>query len=42
MVAVQVEVQVLALAFDRAQGLGLDMEAAPQVETIFCPRSNSR
>ena len=36
MVAVQV------LAFELAQGLAADMEAAPQVETIFCPRLNSR
>jgi hypothetical protein len=42
MVAVQVEVQVLALAFDLAQGLAVDMEAAHQVETIFCLRLNSR
>src|ERR1035437_4320053 len=40
MVAVQVDVQVLA--FELAQGLAADMEAAPQVETIFCPRLNSR
>ena len=39
MVAVQVEVQVLAFAL--AQGLAVDMEAAPQVEIIFCPRLNS-
>jgi hypothetical protein len=41
MVAVQVEVRVLALAFDLAQGLAVDMEAAPHVEKIFYPRLNS-
>ena len=42
MVAVQVEVQVLALDFDLAQGLVADMEAAPQIETKLCRRLNSR
>jgi hypothetical protein len=40
--AVQVEVQVLAQVFDLVQGLAVDMEAAPQVETIVCLRLNSR
>jgi hypothetical protein len=42
MVAVQVEVQVLALDFDLAQGLVADMEAAPQIEIKLCRRLNSR
>jgi hypothetical protein len=42
MAAVQVEVQVLALDFDLAQGLAVDMEEAPQIETKLCRRLNSR
>jgi hypothetical protein len=42
MVVVQVEVQVLALDFDLAQGLVADMEEAPQIETKLCRRLNSR
>jgi hypothetical protein len=41
MAAVQVEVQVLALDFDLAQGLVADMEAAPQIEIKLCHRLNS-
>ena len=38
---VQVEVQVLALDFDLAQGLAVDMGEVPQIETKLCRSLNS-